>query len=116
MQLRDRGFARTVAEILARTGLAPHRLEIEITESAWLDPRGTEPETLVELHALGVHIALDDFGTGFSSLGRLSNAVFDRIKIDQSFVRHIIERSDDVAIVRAVVDLATAKGLRNNFV
>jgi diguanylate cyclase (GGDEF)-like protein len=84
LQLRERrALVAAVAEALASTGLAPQRLEIEITESALI---GDAQETLDAIHALGVGLALDDFGTGFSSLSQLAHYPFDRLKIDRSFV------------------------------
>ncbi|SBW11898.1 Uncharacterized signaling protein CC_0091 (fragment) [uncultured Alphaproteobacteria bacterium] len=112
VQLRDVEFPATVADVLQRTGLPPETLEIEITETAWLDPSGHGADTVAALRALGVRFALDDFGTGFSSIGRLNEAVFDRIKIDQSFVRSVLASPGDAAIVRAILDLASAKGLK----
>jgi len=110
VQLRDAEFPGLVADILAHAGLPAEKLEIEITETAWLDPQGHENETLAALRAMGARIAIDDFGTGFSSLGRLSETVFDRIKIDQSFVRKALASKGDAAVVQAIVDLARANG------
>lgn len=112
VQLRDAEFPAVVADVLQRTGLPPERLEIEITESAWLDPRGHGAATVAALRTQGIRFALDDFGTGFSSLGRLTDAVFDRIKIDQSFVRTAHASASDAAIIDAIVALARAKGLK----
>ena len=92
----------TVALTLAQTGLAPQRLELEITESVLLE---NDESNLVVLHALrdlGVSIVLDDFGTGYSSLSYLQKFPFDKLKIDRSFVRELSSRSDSAAIVRAV--------------
>ena len=92
----------TVALTLAQTGLAPERLELEITESVLLE---NDESNLVVLHALrnlGVSIVLDDFGTGYSSLSYLQKFPFDKLKIDRSFVRELSSRSDSAAIVRAV--------------
>jgi diguanylate cyclase (GGDEF)-like protein/PAS domain S-box-containing protein len=96
----------TVARALAQTGLAPERLELEITESVLL--RDDEPNVskLHQLKALGVSIVLDDFGTGYSSLSYLRIFPFDKIKIDRSFVGEIITRSDCAAIVTAIIGLA----------
>jgi EAL domain-containing protein (putative c-di-GMP-specific phosphodiesterase class I) len=91
-----------VALTLAQTGLAPERLELEITESVLLE---NDESNLVVLHALrnlGVSIVLDDFGTGYSSLSYLQKFPFDKLKIDRSFVRELSSRSDSAAIVRAV--------------
>jgi EAL domain-containing protein (putative c-di-GMP-specific phosphodiesterase class I) len=95
-------------QALARSGLNPQRLEIEITESVFLD--GEEPVValLHQLRAMGIRVALDDFGTGYSSLSYLRSFPFDKIKIDKSFVDSVAQDSGAAAIVRAIVDLATA--------
>jgi diguanylate cyclase (GGDEF)-like protein len=94
----------TVSESLARTGLAPERLELEITESILIGNHEAVLAKLNGLHALGVHIALDDFGTGYSSLSYLNDFTFDKVKVDQSFVRDMAGKrnSKAVSIIRAV--------------
>lgn len=100
-----------VASALADAGLDPARLELEITESVFLGGDSNEA-TFANLKALGVRLALDDFGTGYSALGYLKTAPFDKIKIDQSFVRGIRHAgSRNAAIVKAIVTLAEALGL-----
>ncbi|VVT00049.1 Diguanylate cyclase [Sphingomonas sp. EC-HK361] len=108
IQFRNPGFAAVVMQALARSGLNPQRLEIEITESVFLD--GEEPVValLHQLRAMGIRVALDDFGTGYSSLSYLRSFPFDKIKIDKSFVDSVAQDSGAAAIVRAIVDLATA--------
>ena len=108
LQFRNSGFAAIVLQALARSGLQPNRLEIEITESVFLD--GEEPTVamLHKLRGLGVRVALDDFGTGYSSLSYLRSFPFDKIKIDKSFVDAVASDAGAVAIVRAIVDLARA--------
>jgi diguanylate cyclase (GGDEF)-like protein len=87
LQLRERrALVASIADALASSGLAPQRLEIEITESALI---GDALETLQGIKALGVSLSLDDFGTGYSSLSQLANYPFDRLKIDRSFVREL---------------------------
>lgn len=110
VQLRDAGFVAQVADILQCVGLPPGKLEIEITETAWLAPGGFGEASLAALRATGVAIALDDFGTGFSSLGRLSETAFDRIKIDQHFVKKALQSPRDAAVVKTIVELARAHG------
>ncbi|WP_294239824.1 EAL domain-containing protein [uncultured Sphingomonas sp.] len=96
-----------VAQALAQAGLAPARLELEITESVFLRDDHESQRQFAALKALGVRLALDDFGTGYSSLGYLRHAPFDKIKIDQSFVRGAIRTgSRNAAIIRAIVTLA----------
>lgn len=110
-QLRDRTFLLDVVRILSDTGLPADRLELELTEGSWMDERGVCPDTIRALRGLGVRIALDDFGTGFSSFGRLHSTDVDRIKIDQSFVAGFGKGRGDEAIVRAIIEMAKAKGL-----
>ncbi len=111
MQFRTDDLVSTVERALARSGLPAHRLEIEITESALLQNNDRVLSTLHQLHALGVRIALDDFGTGYSSLSYLRSFPFDKIKIDQSFVREIGSRSDCLAIVTSIASLARQLGM-----
>ncbi len=98
-----------VSRALSSTGLDPERLELELTESVFVaDPKATQ-DTFTALKKLGVRLALDDFGTGYSSLGYLRNAPFDKIKIDQSFVRGATEDdNNNAAIISAIVSLAEA--------
>ena len=108
LQFRSQGFAAIVMQALARTGLPPRRLEIEITESVFLDGEDHVLGLLHQLRAIGVRVALDDFGTGYSSLSYLRSFPFDKIKIDRSFVTHVAADASSAAIVRAIVDLAAA--------
>ncbi len=109
VQFADEGFPALVASALASSGIEPSRLELEITESVFLQEGGTTTERFKALKGLGVRLALDDFGTGYSSLGYLKNAPFDKIKIDQSFVRGATETgSRNRAIIAAIVALAKA--------
>jgi EAL domain-containing protein (putative c-di-GMP-specific phosphodiesterase class I) len=101
-----------VANILLASGLNPRRLELELTESAFLDKSDECNQNIEALRAMGIRIALDDFGTGFSSLARLHEMDVDRIKIDRSFVHGFGNANGDEAIVQAIVDLARAKGLK----
>jgi EAL domain-containing protein (putative c-di-GMP-specific phosphodiesterase class I) len=93
-----------VCGALASTGLPPERLELEITESILIGNHESVLEKLNRLHGLGVHIALDDFGTGYSSLSYLNDFTFDKVKVDQSFVRDMEggKNSKAVSIIRAV--------------
>jgi EAL domain-containing protein (putative c-di-GMP-specific phosphodiesterase class I) len=93
---------------LLKSGLEAKRLEMEVTESVLLDDDAGMLDVLHGLKALGIQIALDDFGTGYSSLSYLRNFPFDKIKIDQSFVRDLPQRKDCVAIVGAVAQLAAS--------
>jgi diguanylate cyclase (GGDEF)-like protein len=110
-QFRTGKLVQTVLSTLAATGLSANRLELEITESVLLDNDETNRAVLTQLHELGVRIAVDDFGTGYSSLAYLRSFPFDKIKIDQSFVREMASDADSEAIVRAVVDLGATLGM-----
>ncbi|OHD04814.1 EAL domain-containing protein [Sphingopyxis sp. RIFCSPHIGHO2_12_FULL_65_19] len=109
IQFANPDLPKVVANALAATGLAPDRLELEITESVFLADSAETSRMFDALKNLGVRLALDDFGTGYSSLGYLQSAPFDKIKIDQSFVRDAtIPGSRNGAIIAAIVALAEA--------
>jgi EAL domain-containing protein (putative c-di-GMP-specific phosphodiesterase class I) len=110
-QFRDRGLVRTVVSALATSGLPAQRLELEITESVLLQDSAANMTMLHDLKALGVRISMDDFGTGYSSLSYLRSFPFDKIKIDQTFVRDILDDSDAMAIIKAVLDLGASMGI-----
>jgi len=105
IQFRSRNLVPTVVAALAHSGIAPMRLELEITESLFLAETEANLATLHQLRSLGVRISMDDFGTGYSSLSYLRSFPFDKIKIDRSFVRDLAERQDCVAIVKAISGL-----------
>ena len=101
-----------VASALASAGLPPARLELEITEGVFLDESSSSDAMFAALKGLGIRLALDDFGTGYSSLGYLRTAPFDKIKIDQSFVRGAAQPGNrNAAIIRAIVTLADTLGM-----
>ena len=101
-----------VTSALAKSGIAPHRLELEITEGVFLDETAATEQMFRTLKGCGVRLALDDFGTGYSSLGYLKKAPFDKIKIDQSFVRGAaIAGNRNAAIIKAIVMLADTLGM-----
>jgi diguanylate cyclase (GGDEF)-like protein/PAS domain S-box-containing protein len=102
----------TVTEALARTGLEPKYLELELTETALIRDEETAVRVMEELHGLGVLFSVDDFGTGYSSLKHLKQLPVKKLKIDQSFVRHLPHDPDDAAIVRATIGLGHELGLR----
>jgi diguanylate cyclase (GGDEF)-like protein/PAS domain S-box-containing protein len=110
LQMREEQFALSVAAALGASGLLPRRLEVEMTESVLIDQPAARAQ-FDQLKALGVSLSLDDFGTGYSSLGYLRQFAFDKIKIDQSFVREAVERADCVAIVHAIAGLARDLGI-----
>jgi EAL domain-containing protein (putative c-di-GMP-specific phosphodiesterase class I) len=99
---------------LATSGLLPARLELEVTEGVLLNETEETLRTLEQLRALGVSIAMDDFGTGYSSLGYLRKFQFDKIKIDRSFVGGLGRTEDAMAIIRAVIGMSRALGIRCN--
>jgi len=106
------GYRKAVAATLAASGLPPQRLELEITESVFVGDLETVDAIFRDLKKLGVRLALDDFGTGYSSLGYLKHGHFNKIKIDQSFVRGCTENGDiNPAIIAAIVALAKALGM-----
>ena len=101
----------TVTRILAETGLAPHLLELELTESASMeDPKKTF-EILRQLKDMGVQLAIDDFGTGYSNLSYLKRFPVDKLKLDQSFVREIATDPHDLSIAKAVIAMGHGLGL-----
>ena len=104
-------LAATVARVLSETSLAPHRLELELTESVLLEDTQKALLTLAELKALGVRLTMDDFGTGYSSLGYLRDFPFDGLKIDQQFIADLSGTGDARAIVQAIVALGKALGM-----
>lgn len=112
VQFRQAGLYESIAGALQKTGLAPHRLEIEITEGVLMSDTEDTLATLARLRALGVKIAMDDFGTGYSSLGYLRQFAFDKVKIDRSFVSHLGNDSSVEAIVQAVIGMGDALGVR----
>ena len=111
-QFRSSRLLAATSEALAASGLRSDRLELEITETVLLSDGAATLETLHSLRQAGVRFALDDFGTGYSSLNYLLSFPFDKIKIDQSFIRDLTTRSDAAAIVRAVSRLAADLGMR----
>ena len=111
-QFRRGDLASSVSAALAEAGLDASRLELEITESVFLDDSTNNLAMLHRLRSLGVAIALDDFGTGYSSLAYLNRFPFDKIKIDRSFIRDMAENRHGLAIIRAVVSLGNSLGIR----
>ena len=107
-----RNLSQVVIGALAQSGISPRRLELEITESVLLVDNATTLETLHQLRNLGVRISMDDFGTGYSSLSYLRSFPFDKIKIDQSFIRNLASNAESQAIVRAVAGLGNSLGMK----
>jgi diguanylate cyclase (GGDEF)-like protein len=111
VQLRDPMLGLRILSILGQTGLSPRRLEIEITESAFVDNVGVAQAVIDDLRRAGVRIALDDFGTGYATLTQLLSFHLDKIKIDRSFVSRLDQGQDSQVIVRAILGLARGFGL-----
>ena len=111
LQFRNLHLAADVADVLKRSGLPATRLELEVTESVLLQDSDTIMAILHDIRTLGVRISMDDFGTGYSSLSYLRRFPFDKIKIDQSFIRTLDDSNDCLAIVRAVLGLGRSLGM-----
>jgi diguanylate cyclase (GGDEF)-like protein len=111
VQFKHGVLLRTVLDALAASGLPPGRLELEITESVLLDKSEANLSILNELQKHGIRVALDDFGTGYSSLSYLRMFHFDKIKVDQSFIRDLGNQRNSLSIVRAVADIGTSFGM-----
>jgi len=111
LQFRAGNLLSVVMDALKQSGLPAKRLELEITETLLLEKSAEVLATLHALRALGVHISMDDFGTGYSSLSYLRSFPFDKIKIDQSFVRDLGGNRDAQAIVRSIISLGKGLGV-----
>jgi EAL domain-containing protein (putative c-di-GMP-specific phosphodiesterase class I) len=114
VQFRQPDFLDVVRRTLERTGLPPARLELEVTESLLLIDTEEMLLTLNRLRDMGIGIAMDDFGTGYSSLSYLQRFRFDKVKIDRSFVRGLDEDPCAATIVRAILGMTDALGIRAN--
>jgi EAL domain-containing protein (putative c-di-GMP-specific phosphodiesterase class I) len=110
-QFRQPDLPGQVAEVLARSGLDPHQLCLEVTESVMMDDAETATVTLHKLKELGTCLSIDDFGTGYSSLSYLKRFPVDFVKIDRSFIQDLGNHAVDSEIVRAVIRLASAVGM-----
>lgn len=111
-QLRQGKLVSLVRQVLEETGLAPHYLELELTESQLLDSVEHIIATFQQLRDLGVKLAIDDFGTGYSSLSYLKRIPVDYVKIDQAFIRGVGEGGADSAITRAIIAMAHGLSLK----
>jgi len=112
VQFRARNFYQRVADAVASSGIDPSCLELEVTESAIMKQADEAGHTLARLKALGLQIALDDFGTGYSSLSRLAGLPFDKLKVDQSFIRNIVTDSRSLAVTETVIALGKRLGVK----
>ena len=111
VQFKNENLVQTVIDALVSSGLRPHRLELEITESVLLRDNDATLSMLHQLKKLGVRIAMDDFGTGYSSLNYLRRFPFDKVKIDRSFIKDVAEPDGSLAIVQAVVSIAKSRDI-----
>ncbi|AZC21649.1 MULTISPECIES: putative bifunctional diguanylate cyclase/phosphodiesterase [Pseudomonas] len=111
-QLRQGKLVSLVRQVLEETGLEPHLLELELTESQLLDSVEHIIATFQQLRDLGVKLAIDDFGTGYSSLSYLKRIPVDYVKIDQAFIRGLAEGGEDAAITRAIIAMAHGLSLK----
>ncbi len=110
-QFKSKKLVQVIASALSTSGLAPHRLELEITEGVLLHENDANLTTLHALRGLGLRISMDDFGTGYSSLSYLRSFPFDKIKIDRSFVSGGKSQDESMAIVRAIASLGASFGM-----
>lgn len=112
IQFKDPNFIGHVTSILDETGMDPTLLELEITESLMMESIVSVAENLRQLHALGVTISVDDFGTGYSSLAYLKNLPIHRLKIDKSFIEHLVDNENDSAIAGAIINMGHSLNLQ----
>jgi EAL domain-containing protein (putative c-di-GMP-specific phosphodiesterase class I) len=110
-QFRHPDFVDMVMATIARTGIPPHRLKLELTESLLADRMEITIAKMGSLRAIGVTLAIDDFGMGYSSLSVLKRLPLDQLKIDRSFVADLLTDPNDAAISRAIITLAQSLGL-----
>jgi EAL domain-containing protein (putative c-di-GMP-specific phosphodiesterase class I) len=110
--LLDDGLAERIARLLAEDGVPVSALELEITESVLMTDPQRAREVLEQLQRLGLRIAVDDYGTGYCALAYLRDLPIDELKIDRSFIAHIVADPRSAAIVHSTIDLAHALGLK----
>lgn len=111
-QLANQNFVNVVQQALKDTGLQPHQLELEITESSLMEEEHTNINALHDLHSLGVSIAMDDFGTGYSSLSYLRQFPISTLKIDRSFVKQVPHNYDDCVLARTIISMGQNLNLK----
>lgn len=112
VQFRRDDLEREILDGLDSAGLAATSIELELTESLLIVDSDRVRNLLHRIHALGVHLSIDDFGTGYSNLGYLTRFEVERLKIDQSFIRHLTENDNDHSIVRAIIEMAHSLNLQ----
>jgi diguanylate cyclase (GGDEF)-like protein/PAS domain S-box-containing protein len=111
LQFKSGRLVETISQALQQSGIAPSRLQLEITESVMLDENETNLKTLQDIRRLGAKISMDDFGTGYSSLGYLRSFPFDKIKVDRGFINDLPEGRESLAIIRAVAGIGRSLGI-----
>lgn len=111
-QFQQSDIVSNMQQVIDETGINPHLVELEVTESVFMDDIKHTVHVLDVLHSMGVELAIDDFGTGYSSLSYLRQFPIDRLKIDQSFIRNALENPDDAAITRTIIKLGHSLNLK----
>lgn len=111
-QLMSGDFSTILTQVLEETGLSASRLDIELTESLFIQDERVVMRELAAVRALGVGLALDDFGTGYSALGYVKRLPFTKVKLDRSFVKDLPDGRESAAIVQAVVAMAAALDMK----
>ena len=112
IQFRQEGFCQLIRKVLHETGLAPHHLELELTESLLLANVDVTSSVVQELRAMGLTLAIDDFGTGYSSFSYLRQLRVSKFKIDRTFIRDVAQNPDDAAITAAIISMAKSLKLK----
>ena len=111
-QFLQKDVVSKIERTIIETGIKPHQLEIEVTESVFMEDTEHSIKILKAIQALGVPIAIDDFGTGYSSLSYLQRFPMDKLKIDRAFVRHLDEQHDNLVLTRTIIALCKTMGLK----
>ncbi len=111
LQMQSGNLVQTIAKLLHETGLPPHCLELELTESLLMSNVAETQALLQQLKAIGIQLSIDDFGTGYSSLAYLKQFAVDKLKIDKSFIDHFTTDANDAVIVQATIAMARSMGL-----
>ena len=111
-QFLEKDLVHKIERIIVETGIKPHQLEVEVTESVFMEDTDHSIKMLKDIQSLGVPIAIDDFGTGYSSLSYLQRFPMDKLKIDRAFVRHIDQQHDNLVLTKTIIALCKTMGLK----
>lgn len=111
-QFLQKDIVHKIERTMIETGIKPHQLEVEVTESVFMEDTEHSIKMLKDIQALGVSIAIDDFGTGYSSLSYLQRFPMDKLKIDRAFVRHLDEQPDNLVLTKTIIALCKTMGLK----